>query len=407
MKTNLFLMDMASAWSVNGVMRFIQELAEALATNTEYRIIWVRFIHQLTDSSTHELTEGIRYVILSLPNDLHTFLNNREIRTSIWENAYRNIKEIMQENERNILHVHTLNLMDFALYVRERIPCKIVSHIHCIPWKGLYNNHEKQFNLLYEKFYIKQDYSKPEYFIFRDYERKTYELSDCIVCVTKCAENFIRSLCPNAIDNTKVVTNAIKDIGIKHSYNTRKGPVRCLFVGNSTRSKGLDLILQSLNIVNWHHDVALTVAGTYSKENQRIYHAQYPFLYIQFVGKVSMLKLMDLYVHADIGLIASLQEQCSYVAIEMMMFGLPIVTTDVDGLGEIFTNKVNALTVPTRFQQSKGLRVNINEMAHAIQLLIENPILRRNIGTNARKQYKLRHSIQMLAKEMGYIYAKL
>ena len=49
MKTNLFLMDMASAWSVNGVMRFIQELAEALATNTEYRIIWVRFIHQLTE----------------------------------------------------------------------------------------------------------------------------------------------------------------------------------------------------------------------------------------------------------------------------------------------------------------------------------------------------------------------
>ena len=37
----------------------------------------------------------------------------------------------------------------------------------------------------------------------------------------------------------------------------------------------------------------------------------------------------------DVGIVPSFVEQCSYTAIEMMCFGLPLIVSDVEGLKEI------------------------------------------------------------------------
>lgn len=51
------------------------------------------------------------------------------------------------------------------------------------------------------------------------------------------------------------------------------------------------------------------------------------------------------YSICDIGLMVSLQEQHSYATIEMVMFGMPMIITAVDGLDEMFVDEVSSLKV--------------------------------------------------------------
>ena len=397
-------MDMASTWSANGVTRFLHVLTESLSHDSSYAVTWVRFIHQLTDEKIVENRLGYRQIIIPLPSDLRQFLRNQELRMQIWNVAFREIESVLMGDETCILHVHTLNLMEFALYVKKRYPCKIISHVHCLSWKSLYNNHSDRFNQLYEQYYIRHDTNRLSEFISSKYEWQTYMLSDGLVCVTNCARDFIRGVCPNSLSNIQVITNGINDIGVAHDYKIKGNSVQCLFVGNSTRSKGLEYILQALHIVNMQYNVTLKVAGTYSSANRDSLRNKYPFLDIQFTGKLPMSRLNRLYTHSDIGIIASLQEQCSYVAIEMMMFGLPIITTDVDGLGELFEHRKNALTVPTQFHPTRGLSIDTVQMADSIIALIEDESLREKIGRNARKSFLFRHTKEKMVSKLKHIY---
>ena len=51
-----------------------------------------------------------------------------------------------------------------------------------------------------------------------------------------------------------------------------------------------------------------------------------------YTGQLSRKEVMEWLEIADIGVISSYYEQCSYTTIEMMMYGLPIVASDGIGI---------------------------------------------------------------------------
>ena len=66
---------------------------------------------------------------------------------------------------------------------------------------------------------------------------------------------------------------------------------------------------------------------------------------IHFTGRVEKNILYKFYQIAEIGVMPSLHEQCSYVAIEMMMFSIPLIATTTTGLNEMISNGVNGWKV--------------------------------------------------------------
>ena len=56
---------------------------------------------------------------------------------------------------------------------------------------------------------------------------------------------------------------------------------------------------------------------------------------VTFTGKVDKDELYAFYRIADVGGMPSFHEQCSYVGIEMLMHGLPVIGTDTTGLKEM------------------------------------------------------------------------
>jgi glycosyltransferase involved in cell wall biosynthesis len=94
--------------------------------------------------------------------------------------------------------------------------------------------------------------------------------------------------------------------------------------------------------------------------------------------------------------------------VEMCMFGLPVITTAVDGLDELFTDGANALKVNTKFSKVFGLSADVEMMTEKIINLIENRTLRKKLSINARKLYESELRLeQMMEKTIGVYHRVL
>ena len=408
MMRHVILMDMSFEGTMNGVTRCIQVLAESFSKEKDYSVTWIHF-EKKRQSEDLSIEQDDSKITIALPNDLGNFLSSSQIQQDYWEKSYQIVCPLLQNHNRNILHIHTLNLIDFAMYIRERINCKIVSHLHCIPWKGLYNRDVTLFTSLYERYYISREYSQSSSFVLHKYEDLCYSQSDCIICVTRCAREFIKRMYPHHTIPVKVVYNGIEDIGNDEVIEQRQlhYPVRCLFVGNAHASKGLDYALQSLDLLRMKYEINIVVAGGFTSHQQKQITAKYPFVDVQFVGVISLMELRKYYLSCDIGLIASTQEQCSYVAIEMMMFGLPVVTTDIDGLHELFAGKNVACKIPLCHIPGNSIYTDSRKMAESLLWLIEHPKQRVQMGWNARQRYKQLYNKDRMAISIKKIYDTL
>lgn len=400
----IILMDMTNEVTTNGVSRCIQSIAEGFQQEKGYEVIWIRFTFGTIRDIQQRLFNGYTIIQIPLPNDMLTFLQHQKVRQSYWENTYKTINPYLSSSF--ILHIHTLNLIELALLIKGKTDCKIVTHLHCIPWKGLYNTNIKLFNQLYQQYYLQKDYSHPSRFIRQRHELLAYTKSDCLICVTECARKFVESVCSNHT-KIKVIANGLKDTSCIKDPRENSSPIKCLFVGNSHTSKGLGFVLAAMQAILIQHPASLTVVGSIPNEIRNRIMNQFPFLDIQFTGQVTFGQLQQVYAESDIGIIGSIQEQCSYVAIEMMMMGLPVITTNVDGLDELFTDKYNGLKVPVIFTAKDGLRVDILRMSEAIIQLCNDVKLRKQISTTARKQFLKRHSIKQMIKEIKEVYSSL
>lgn len=405
MMRHVILMDMSFEGTMNGVTRCIQVLAESFSKEKDYSVTWIHF-EKKRQSEDLSIEQDDSKITIALPNDLGNFLSSSQIQQDYWEKSYQIASPLLQNHNRNILHIHTLNLIGFAIYIRERINCKIISHLHCIPWKGIYNHDVQRFTNLFEEYYISKNYTQTSSYILHKYENLCYSQSDYLICVTRCARDFIKRMYPNHSVPVKIVYNGIEDIGNDEVIKQRQlhHPVRCLFVGNAHASKGLEYVLQSLELLRMRYEINIIVAGGFSSQQQRQMTTKYPFIDIQFAGVVPLTALRNYYLSCDIGMIASVQEQCSYVAIEMMMFGLPVVTTDIDGLHELFAGNNVACKIPLCHMPGYCVYPDSRKMAESLLWLIEHPSQRAQMGWNARQRYKQLFNKDRMADSIKKIY---
>ena len=408
MQSRLFLADISIAGHMNGVTRCLQVLAKSFSKDKDFHVTWIHF-ETGGQSIMRTVMNRLTRITIPLPHPIADFLTNTSRQQELWEEVYP-LMEIESNNTANvIIHIHTLNLIKFALWVKQRHPCKIVTHLHCIPWKSLYNRENRRFHRLYRKYYASTEGVRTSDFIFHEYEYVCYMSSDSIICVTQCAKDFLKRMFPDKSLPIKVVYNGIQDIlaGEPHLSRNTHTPIKCLFVGNSYPGKGLDYILESLELLFMRHEITLYVVGAFNNQQRDEIFYKHPFLDIRFTGLLPLVHLRNYYRTCDIGLISSIHEQCSYVAIEMMMFGLPIVSTAVDGLNELFPNSQYAKRIPLHFVSSDRLQPDIVRMADAISQLIMKPEKRAKMSANVRRRYEARFQEDKMIHSIKNIYRQL
>lgn len=411
---NLYLMDMSNAQNTSGVDRYINTLIKGLENYTDIQVHWIQLLHddsRLLHSEEH-VANYVKFTI-PMPQQSNEIISERFWMRKYNEHVYALTQHLFAGKENCIIHLHTLNLIDLALYVKEQNGSKIITHLHCIPWKGFYNGNIRKFNQLYDDYYLKKivPTATNDAFTSNNCELQSYNDADYLVCVTQCAKDFLRYRMKKHATSLTIIPNGINDMSTMHTLRPSKKsdqPFRCIYAGVVSESKGVKYILKALQLVqDKGYSVALDVAGAFAPQLDIKLKNEFPSLEFTMLGRIPFADLIQLYEKNDIGVIASLQEQASFVAVEMAMFGLPVVSTAVDGLDELFTDGVNALKVNTKFSKVFGLSVDVVMMAEKIIMLIENQELRNTLSVNARKLYETELKLELMMERTVEVYKRV
>ncbi len=406
------LMDMSIKGNTSGVDRYLKMLVRGLRKVEGLELYWISLVSDPSLlSPIIETEDNYTKHTIPLPIKCNEIIQEFYWGEQFYQQVYRLVApHICNDNKICVLHLHTLNLIDLAYLFKQKNPkYKIITHLHCIPWKSYLNSAPQRFNQLYVQWEQQRKVNKEKLpnLMTTHSELRSYEKADKLIALTECAKELVLTV-SNQKD-IEIVPNGLIDFKPKEQKTIKSDiELHLLYVGIVSPSKGLKYILEAMSIAQKQDcNIKLSVAGKSNELHQKELIGQYKDLDINFLGLIPFKKLLDLYQSCDAGIIASMQEQCSYVAIEMMMMGLPIITTAVDGLDEMFTDEVNALKVPLQFSPILGLRVDTQKMAKQIIRLCKSKTLRNKLGNNAREEYRRTYQQDMMINQTISIYDEL
>ena len=404
---NIYQLDITNADSINGVDRYIACLLEGLTKTKSFnRIYHITFQAGSRKIFRHvDEKEGYTSIQIPLPEKFGTVIRKEYWSHKYNQALYNRIKSYFQTDELSIVHIHTLNLIDFAIEIKKNTPAKIITHLHCIPWKALYNQDQYLFNHLYIQYYRDRNFS--EKFYTTHSEEPAYKLCDKVIACTACGALFTRRISNIPENKISVVSNGISDLYTEYTDTDRplSTPAKLLFVGSVVAGKGIFFILEALRkVMAVGYPVELYIAGSGPEVNFERIGREFFDVPVNLLGSIPFEQLQTYYKSCDIGIIGSLLEQNSYVAIEMCMFGMPIVTTAIDGLDEMFTHQVDALKIPVSFDRLSGLRVHTDPMQAAIIELLTSAEKRQKLSTGARLLFKNKFTLPGMTRQIIQIY---
>lgn len=172
-----------------------------------------------------------------------------------------------------------------------------------------------------------------------------------------------------------------------------------VFAGRVHNIKGIYQVLNSLKkTVKTYPYFKLIVSGTIFEVKKVLEYAGEIATKITFTGHISKEQLNEWYQVADMGVLASYWEQCSYTGIEMMMHGLPVIASDGFCVEDMFKDGINAKIA--RIGDRSHPEEFENNLSEAFLQLLQSGELRSELGANGRKIYESKYHIKHMKE--GY-----
>lgn len=295
---------------------------------------------------------------------------------------------------------------------------KIVFTIHDFYWTvSLMGNIDEYEKVIKNAYMVKNVNMRSNMdYILKMYkkEMRMYELADRIICLSNDTLSILQNI--YKINKRKIycISSGLRDTKKKDLLNEKDKDTKrkklylrnedkvLLFIGRPTKQKGIFELLSAMHIVlREYPNVKLVIIGDGDEVSiKEIINASSQIASsIIITGRLNRKDVKEWLTIADIGIIPSYYEQCSYVAIEMMMYGLPIITSNGLGLRNIFIDGVNAKVARI---ESKRQLYQIN-LARNIINLLDHPELCKNLSKEAKRTYKTKFAI----KYMKACYMKL
>jgi glycosyltransferase involved in cell wall biosynthesis len=195
-----------------------------------------------------------------------------------------------------------------------------------------------------------------------------------------------------------IIENGVPIPKFTKNYDEEKENITVFFLGSLSKQKGIFDLLAAIK--DTHANVSLVIAGGASSsdisESIESKISDYALNErVQCVGSVVGDEKQRCFEMADIFVLPSYIEGLPISLLEAMCIGLPVITTPVGGIPSVIENNKTGLLVQPGDVQ--GLR-------DAIQTLADNPCLRRNLGSEAKKRCTQKHSIEMTAKKYLGLY---
>jgi glycosyltransferase len=406
---NLYIFNEPSRGAVYGVGTYIRELTAALK-NSDINVCVVNLISKKPQIQTEEI-DGIKH--WDFPSPVQWTRSDEEQ----WDLYHRNVVYLLQlhiKDKKNLIfHLNYNQKSRLAEELKKTFDCRIVLAVHYLDWCFKLSGNLIRFRQLLEMQQPVQDEKDIEELkeAFQK-EKETCNVVDRIICLSEKTRQILQNDYKIKPEKITVIYNGLTDnnsivekLVLRQMYHIPDIHI-ILFVGRLDEIKGLTYALRAFRIVlntlpNCHFIIAGNGAyDDYMKECEDIW------MNVTWTGLISREKLYELYAIADIGVIPSFHEQCSYVAIEMMMHRLPIIGSASIGLCEMIKNNITGLHIPL-IEHTDKMEIDNSLLAEKILYLLQHPIEAKQMGQNGRRRYLEIYSSKIFCRNMLKLYKSI
>lgn len=190
-------------------------------------------------------------------------------------------------------------------------------------------------------------------------------------------------------------------------YNFIKRPARdSIHIGSVRKlmpKYGLEYLIKAVaKLISSGNNVRLTIAGKGELKDRLQSMSRNLGIseYVHFTGFVENEKVVELLQQFDLFAMPSIKEGETFgvAAVEAMATGLPVVASRIGGLPEVIDhNSTGLLTEPK----------NVDSLAEAIKIYLDNPKLRETHGANARDKVERCYDWSRNALQIENLYKRV
>jgi glycogen synthase len=306
-----------------------------------------------------------------------------------WIDAIETSAHLVEKWRPEVVHLHSFWLWPIASVIQERLGTPLVYTVHSL-----------------DRAEYELGQGPPECLTQWKVQEAAIRGADRVVALTGSERELLIQYCPEASDRIRIIGNGIDgcatvDRTMRHTG--RSESLMVLYSGRFVERKGVGDLLAAIPLVLPRVPTArfVLIGGHRHCSQAEMEHwwlppALYPFRsHIYFTGWLAPNDLDEWYRTADILVVPSRYEPFGMVILEGMLHGLPIVASAVGGPAEILENGRTGFLFPPR---------DVDALACAILQFLENPNLRRQIGTVAAKEVRKKWLWTHIVEKMWGVY---
>lgn len=207
---------------------------------------------------------------------------------------------------------------------------------------------------------------------------------------------------PNGVDANafRPTTNGYL---FRQSQNIPENAVVSLFVGAldpAHHYKRVDILLKAFESLKQNNTYLVLIGGGKGLDFFKIMAQNLGISnQVRFLGSIPNNELPNIYNASDIFVLPSyIQEAAPLVVIEAMSCGKPVIVSNLPGVRSLVTNGVDGFVV------EPGV---VNELASKMNILINNPHLRSEFGSQGRKKVEKSHTWPKIVDKLEVLYRNI
>ena len=402
---HLYIFNERSRGAVYGIGSYIQQLTDCLSGRED---ISVHLVQLNSDKKEITIEEETGYDVYYFPS-----LAERLYITSA-QRYYRNILYLLSpyikvsDNDSLAFHFNYHQHHVLVELLKGAYPfCKTLYTIHYQNWCFTLKGNTSYFKRIIhsEKESLEDKMEKSLYESFEK-ERTFFNEVDQVICLCDYTRTLLHDEYGVSKDKITLIENGLKDenpmlssdaIGLlKQEYHFSKDEKIILFVGRLTGIKGVDVLIQAFRqVVDEFPNIHLIIAGD-GNYSQYLKECKGYWNKITFTGRIEKEELYKFYQIADVGVMLSTHEQCSYVGMEMMMFGIPLIATTTTGLREMLIDGKNGWQIEIE-EKEKSVEIPVDKVKEKLQLLLSSDNL--EMRTAARNMFLERYELSVMCEK--------